>query len=380
MYKNLSTRGRAILVSIVVGLLVFAISSPIASNLYELLFPPSEVTNVKITEKDSEIDVDWSKNPEGDVISYNLSLGNDEVKIDKDTTTYSFYKLDNSQSYPFSITAEDDSGKVSTPFSINVQPTDKTNTETYNQSNLESDNSRNIIITSLVIAFIVFILNLWVLFFKVNKSTIFTVGLFPSFCTMAFLIFALTLSASISSFSSRLIFSLAVFFGFTLGMYLILLTSNILNGSVHNDIPLSQAGKASQFIFALISTYLILIYAFGSYQDFTTRIIISLPFVYYFSYSSIWMTKNVSSEQVFIRSFVITMIMGLSLLVFSIWPIESVYAILAASVIFYILLNVALEIRKHLNRTIWIEYGILTILILILLFTNGSWGINGTLI
>lgn len=380
MYKSFGTRSRAIFSSILLGLIVFSVSSPIAINLYEIVFPPNEVSNIKIIEKSNELDVSWSKNPESDIAGYVLSLsGQEDAKLDKETTNHSFYQLSNDSSYTLTIKAVDDSGKNSGGFTTEVQPKDKAETSEFNRIT-DVNNQRTIILTAIGFAFVLFLLNLWVLFFKVNKSTAFTIAAFPSFCMIPFLIFSLTLIASVNNFANKLILSIVLVVGISIANYLLLLTSNILNGSVYSEIPLLQAGKASQFIFSLVSSYLILIYAFGSYQDFFIRILISLPFIYYFSYSSIWMNKNIAPGQVVTRAVAITLIMALSLFIFSIWPIEAVYAILAASVIFYILLNVALEIRKTLNRTVWIEYGVLTLLILILLFANSAWGINGSII
>ena len=74
------------------------------------------------------------------------------------------------------------------------------------------------------------------------------------------------------------------------------------------------------------------------------------------------------------------MVMALSIVVLSIWPIQSAYSILSAAVIYYILLNVALENRPKLGKSIWIEYIFLAILIVLLLFTNSVWGINGAIV
>jgi hypothetical protein len=71
--------------------------------------------------------------------------------------------------------------------------------------------------------------------------------------------------------------------------------------------------------------------------------------------------------------------MGLSIIVLSIWPIQSIYSILSAAVIYYILLNIALENRPKLSKNIWLEYIFLILLVIILLFTNSTWGINGTI-
>jgi hypothetical protein len=49
------------------------------------------------------------------------------------------------------------------------------------------------------------------------------------------------------------------------------------------------------------------------------------------------------------------------------------------SVLLYITLGVALEVREILKRFVWLEYGALFILIFLLLVVVSVWGINGPL-
>lgn len=380
MFRQFDTRKRAIIASILIAVLAFIIVSPIRVRLYEYFFPPASVQNIEVIQRNQEIEVSWEANEEYDLISYKVALeGLEDKIIDKASLTTSIYDLENSKEYRASISALDDTGKESRRIEFIVTPSEQSKLLQINQVS-GGENTSFILPVSFLISTLLVGLTLWVLFFKINKYTLFITGSFPAFVMLPYSIFLLTLLASLSSFTTRLVVSAAYAVGFLVLSYLLILTSNILNGSLYNNLPLEQAGKASQFIFSLISTYLILIYAFGSYQNIIIRLVLSLPFIYYFTYSSLWMSERVSSQQVFLRTFSITSVMFLALIVLSVWPIEGVYAILSASVIFYILLNVALESRAKLNRAVWIEYSVLILLVVGLLLSNGTWGINGTLL
>jgi hypothetical protein len=380
MFSKFSTRKRAIVASVLIGVIIFMLISPIAIRLYEFVFPPSEVKNISILQKNQEVEISWDLNKEYDLQSYKFQIGeNEEQILDKQTNRIPIYNLENNQNYSVKISTLDDTGTESNVTSFTVTPSERSNVFTLNSTE-ELDSIRNVIITSIGFSAILFVLNIWVLFFKLNQRSILVIGAFPSFIMFANSVFLLSILSSVSSFSSRLLFSVFIAIIYAVLSYLLFLTSNILNGSLTSKLPLEQAAKAAQFIFSLIASYIILIYAFGSYQDILTRLLLTMPFIFYFTYSSIWMNKNLSGDLVFLRAMAVSLIMLLSLIVLSIWPIDSVYAILSASVFFYILLNVALETRQLLNRAVWVEYSLLTIIIVVLLFSNSVWGIHGSLI
>jgi hypothetical protein len=145
------------------------------------------------------------------------------------------------------------------------------------------------------------------------------------------------------------------------------------------SIPLGQAGKASQFVFSLISSYLLIAYLFGGAFSLELRLLLIGSFSFYFAYSGIW-ALQVSAQQVWLSSGAIALVMVLLTGLLSVWPIPSIYATIVAVVFLYIMLNVALEMREYINRAVWLEYGVLLIFIVIILFTLGEWGINGTII
>ncbi|KXK26599.1 MAG: hypothetical protein TR69_WS6001000605 [candidate division WS6 bacterium OLB20] len=53
---------------------------------------------------------------------------------------------------------------------------------------------------------------------------------------------------------------------------------------------------------------------------------------------------------------------------------------LVLSLVLYICLGIALEIRDIISRWIWIEYLSLFVLIVLMLILVAEWGINGTFV
>ncbi len=380
MFRSYSTRKRAITTSILLSIVLFLFISPIANIIFEALLPPQSVKNIKVVEKGNAITVTWDKNSEADLKGYVVKVNNDEINVDNTVDNYVLPEVEKGKEYNISVSSIDRNKMVSSPAIFSVKSSGSTQSFIVNEYFSFYEVSRFIFFTSFAAAIVLFVFTLWVLFFKVKGAALITIAAFPSFAIIPYLIVSLSILTSIGSTLNKVIFSAAIALGFSIITYLLVLTANILNGSLYIQLPLEQAGKAAQFIFSLISSYLILIYVFASNQSILLRLILSSLFIIYFSYSSIWMNKNVSLKQVTIRSVSILLVMILSIVLLSIWPIESAYAILTVSVIYYILLNIALEVRSKLGRAVWIEYGVLLVLVLILLLTNGDWGINGTLI
>jgi hypothetical protein len=67
-------------------------------------------------------------------------------------------------------------------------------------------------------------------------------------------------------------------------------------------------------------------------------------------------------------------------LILNLWPIDVFNFALFLVLVYYMCLGVALEIREIISRWIWYEYFAIFLVILILLLSTASWGINGTII
>jgi hypothetical protein len=66
-------------------------------------------------------------------------------------------------------------------------------------------------------------------------------------------------------------------------------------------------------------------------------------------------------------------------MVLSVWPLDSFYLALFMVLVYYMSLGVALEVREIIGRWIWYEYTAIFIVILLLMLTTASWGVNGTI-
>src|SRR5207244_4360607 len=97
-------------------------------------------------------------------------------------------------------------------------------------------------------------------------------------------IFCLSIIFTINNQTNKFIFTSATTIVLAVVSYLLILTSNIINGSLYMQLPLEQAGKASQFIFGLISTYVMLIYLFSTGFELWVKLLVILPGIFYFTY------------------------------------------------------------------------------------------------
>ncbi len=392
MFNRLSTRNRAIVTAVLTGFLLFMLISPVIKFLNEFISPPDVVKNIKVIQKNGEVDLSWSRNSEFDLEGYYVYVNdqkhNDENLDNLVVENLPIYGLENGVEYRIKVQAYDfinifgsQSTQASLAVEFKVTPNEEKSTSfVVNPEDENIGSIRNIFITTFIVCLILFLLNIWVLFFKLNVKTLFTIGAFPSAVVVPYLVLTLSILATVSNQMNRLIFSFGVSAAFIIITYLLVLTTNIINGSFFMQLPLEQAAKASQFIFGLISTYLMFVYIFSGNFNIFTRMIIILPFIFYFTLSCTSVLKNISQDDANSRSILITLVMSVAVFIMSIWPIESIYAILGLAVVYYVLLNITLEIRKQVGRGLWVEYSVLFFLILFLLFVNGFFGIKGAII
>lgn len=219
----------------------------------------------------------------------------------------------------------------------------------------------------------------WVLFFKSKQRSILVLSLFPALAIFPYVLLADSVIKSIFTGLGQISVSIIAAAIYWVVTYLLILTANVLNGALLFNIPLGQAGKAAQFIFSLISSYFLIAFLFGGAFGIEIRLLVISVFVFYFSYACIYVLQ-LPTREIWMSSLVITLVMVVITVLLSVWPIASVYATLVAVVFFYIMLNVALEVREKIGNAIWIEYAVLLVLIAIILFTNANWGINGRLL
>jgi len=383
--KTLDTRQRAVLSVTLLGIVFFLLLSPISTGIAEFILPPSGLNNVNIVQKSKEIDLSWDKAKELDVTGYFLSLNGqritDERLNGRHVDNYAIYDLEQGKDYKVAIGSIDSNGNISNLAQTTVTTKDRNSTYLLNVQEDGSENTRRTAMLAIFMSALMFLLTNWVLFFKVSGKRLFTVSFYPSIALAPISILSYSLILTIDNSIYKTLFALGVAAGYIFVSYLLVLTANILNGSkVHGQLPLEQAAKASQFIVGLISTYLIMIFTFSSNSNLLVKFALVLGFVFYFTYSSLSSIKELQESNILLRTGSVVLTTLVAMLAISVWPIESIYSILVIAIIYYIIFNVALEVRGNVGKSLWVEYGVLVGLITLLLVTNSVWGINGTII
>lgn len=383
--KTLDTRQRAVVSVIALGLISFFLLSPVSTVVYEFIFPPQELHNVQVVQKSREIALSWDKPHEGDIKGYRIIVNGtpilDEKLNNKDVDNYGIYELEEGKEYKIEIGSLDNRDQLSKLAVLAVTTKPQNSTYLLNPTDDLAINNRSVAMLAIFLSTISFLLTMWVLFFKVSGKRLLTISAYPGIALVPLVILSSSLMLTINSPLNKTIFAAGVSVLLVFVSYLLVLTANILNGAkVHGSLPLEQAAKASQFIVGLISTYLVLIYAFSSSLNLLLKIGMVLVFVFYFTYAALSSIKELNEYNIILRTFSVVLTMLIAMLAISVWPIDSIYTILVVAIIYYIIFNVALEIRSKVGRALWIEYGILIGLITLLLITNSVWGINGTII
>lgn len=245
---------------------------------------------------------------------------------------------------------------------------------------LDAENYRLLVVASyLVFAVVVTSLVCWVLFFKLTPKYILLTAAFPAISLMPLWFLVDTFITVIESVlgPNLSVFVLAI--SLTLIMYLLILTVNILNGARLKNIPLAQAAKASQFLTVLLSTYFALTLVLSSGINLALAGVIVSLFMGYQVYSAITMQRLQPKQELATVSLIIlTLIIAYYMLV--LWPLPVAYTTALITIVFYMLLNRALEVRTGRVRYLWLEYLLLFFLMAVILLTNGSWGISGSII
>lgn len=161
--------------------------------------------------------------------------------------------------------------------------------------------------------------------------------------------------------------------------YVIILTANILNVASLKKIPLAQVAQTSLYFFTVILVFLIT----DVIQSFETGVFIDLIWLAGATFLAvsqlIWFVLS-DMKMMFRISFVIILAVIFWYVVFSYWPISFLLLNLSVAVIFYILCGFVMHTaKKSLTRGTLIEYSILIISILFLIFLSSDWGSFGVI-
>ncbi len=231
----------------------------------------------------------------------------------------------------------------------------------------------------IILSIMTYLMCYWVLHFKVSGERFVTILLFPSITVFALTLLSEILIAGVFSSYGQvgLLVVSAVIFG--ISNYVTLLTINVLNVSYLKEIPLGQAGRASQFVITMLIAYVSFFILFSNEVFFVFKELFILFLTFLLVYISLW-SIQISKKQRIVASLDIAILVTMLAFILSLWPINSTYISLVLILVFYSCLGIALEIRDIINRVIWIEYVSLLVLIFITLFLLAEWGINGHLL
>lgn len=234
-------------------------------------------------------------------------------------------------------------------------------------------------IKPIILSLVAYAMCYWVLHFKVTGERFFTVLLFPAISVFALtLLMEILISGMFTGFGQWGLLILSSIFFWILN-YITILTINVLNVSYLKEIPLGQAGRASQFVLTMLIAYISYFMLFSNEIIFGIKILMILFLTFLLVYISLWSIR-MSKRQRVLASFDISILITLLGFILNIWPINSTYIALVLVLVLYSCLGIALEIRDIINRVIWVEYVSLLVLIFLTLFFLAEWGINGHLL
>lgn len=385
--KKINIRRRVVFATLICSFLFFLFNSPFVDFISDFLSFPAQIEKVTVLKESNNLRVSWESSK--DVRSFIFKANGENLSLDASVneTSVEISKFIASGNYLIGVSYIDNLGRESVPVQVNAE---SLISNTTGQELIVVENFLNnqglqarggyIFLTSLVISIVGGLLLSWIFLRDFSNNRTWFLIFYFIFLLFAFLNLSLTFLLGQEVVTNRyliLIISTPIFYIVT---YLLYLTVNILQNSLHYDLPLEQAAKASQFIFSLIGGYFVIFSVMSASRSIMEKIGISGVFIGVFTLASIAMNKKLEIKEALFKTAMIAATIIFSIFVLSLWPINYIYIVLAIAVIYYILLSVALEVRTTVPKYSYYEYLILTFLIILLLFLGSEWGIRGSLI
>jgi|GEM_PF-1197058 len=224
-----------------------------------------------------------------------------------------------------------------------------------------------------------YIMMFWISAFRIKGERFITILGFPSIGIFVFSLFSKLVISSIFGQLGDLLFIIITGVLFAFFIYILFITANILNASYLDNIPLGQAGRAAYYVFNLVIAYLLFTIIVSNEVFIGIQLLLIYLVTFYIVLSSLW-TIKLSVTHRFLVASAISFLLVFVYIGLAIWPIDVSLITFILSAILYMSLGVALEVREVINRMVWVEYGVLFLLIFLILIIVSEWGINGTLI
>lgn len=230
-----------------------------------------------------------------------------------------------------------------------------------------------------VLSLIMLIAVAWIVNFRLKGERLFTVLAYPALSIGLVAVFLdLVISTAVNNLDR---ISTAIGFALVLAVLTYILTStiNILNLAVQKNVPLSQAAKAAHYVLTMVFSYFAFVLVVSFEINFLIKAGLIFLLIFTYTFVALWTIAQAYSQRL-ISSLAIALILVFAFLTLAIWPLESFYFALFLTLVYYMNLGVALEIREILSQWMWYEYFAIFLVILILLLTTAVWGINGSII
>ena len=235
---------------------------------------------------------------------------------------------------------------------------------------------KNITVAAFISIFFVVGLN-WVLGFKVKGLRIITVSGYSAFLIFIFTLFIeLIIFQNIERITAKT-FSILILSLYSIVIYTITLTMNILNVSYISRIPLVQAAKASNFLYTLFGAYFAFLLISRSGINELLKVLFVVFVVFLLTINILWFKKE-SVKQLIGETMAVVLAFLTLNIVLIVWPLNVELYSMVSIIVFYILLNLGLEERETTSLWVKMEFLILGIVVLLLVLRFASWGINGS--
>lgn len=386
MDRRVNIRRRIVITAIFSTVFFVFLTSPFVRVVGDLASSPPDVFNVRAEYFDNNVELSWEAESVSDLNNYKVKVeGGADKEIDPSVNAYTFQLENITGDVTIAIISVDIFGNESDGVALNIPYSESIAGELLsNEVDTSLDESaERVLLKSFAITGFLFVLSLWIFSVKpgdLKRVKLLNVVAYPALTTLPIILLVVAYLESESNSLGQFGISLLAMILFYIVLYFILLTTNILYNALSYELPLEQAAKAAQFIFSLISAYVVLILFVGSELAILEKLVFIAPFMFYYSFASILLLKDITTYNAVIRALSVAITIVGAIAVLSMWPINYIYILLTVAVIFYILLSVALETKKEISRYVVLEYSILVFLISLILLINSSWGIQGTLL
>lgn len=222
-------------------------------------------------------------------------------------------------------------------------------------------------------------LTAWIVHFNLKGERMFAVLVFPALSLGILVGFLNRLITAVGSEIDRYIgiFILSIILAAV--VYIISANINILNLAAQRPLPLAQAAKAAHYIATMIFSYFGFVLIVSSTIPILLKPLLAALMVFSYSYIALWTIRQ-EYRAGFLSSISMSLLLGFAYLVLSLWPLASFYMALFLVLMFYMSLGVALEIREMINKWVWYEYTAIFLVMILILLSTASWGVNGTIL